>query len=77
MFAQHPGDHPRRAAEVDVALGDVGDELAQVRGREQVAPLLGRVVADDVVERELPAGRELRRARSREDDVAVCAGRGG
>jgi hypothetical protein len=38
--------HRGRPAEEDVALGDVGHELEQMRGPEQVAPRAG-VVADE------------------------------
>src|SRR5665647_1264059 len=48
-----------RAADVDVTVGDVGDELAEVI-RGQVPPaLLGRVIADDVVELGAGRGRQL------------------
>ena len=63
-------DHRRRPAEVDVALGDVRDELPEMAGREQLAALGARVVADDVVHRE-PALVGDRAELVGEDDVAV------
>jgi hypothetical protein len=45
--------HGRRAAEEDLAVGDVGNERAQVLGREEVAAFVGRVVAGDDVQLEL------------------------
>ena len=63
-------DHRDRAADVDVALGDVGDELLQVGRREQVAARRARVVADDVVDLD-PAPRDDLLQLGPEDDVAV------
>src|SRR5258705_10454514 len=43
-------DHAGRAAEKDVAVADVGHELAEVGGREQVGGCLVAVGAYDVVQ---------------------------
>src|SRR5437763_3294270 len=42
--------HRRRAADEDVAFGDVGNELFEMGGREEPRAVGRRVVADDVVE---------------------------
>ena len=51
--------HAGRPADVDVALGEIGDELAQVLGREQPRSLGRRVVADEEVDGDAALGREL------------------
>jgi len=56
-----PGDldHRRRPAHVDVAFGDVGDELLEMGRREQTFAARRRVIADDVVELESARACEL------------------
>src|SRR5438105_761553 len=51
--------HRGRAADVDVALGDIGGETSQVFRREQTFSARGGVVADDVVQRDPATVREL------------------
>ena len=47
---QDPLDQSGRAADVDVAFGDVRDELLEVGRREEVACFGARVVADEVLD---------------------------
>ena len=63
--------HCGRPAEIDLALGDVGDELAQVRRREQMAAFVGRVIAGDDLQPEA-ARRGERLELVAEDDVAFA-----
>src|SRR5262249_44676408 len=50
--------HGRRPAEKDVAICDIGNELAQVLGRQQACPVAA-VVTDDVVDDKAAACRKL------------------
>ena len=49
-------DESDRPAEVDVPLGEIGDELGEVRGREEAAALGSRVVADEELDPDSPFG---------------------
>jgi len=55
---RHVG-HRGRAAEVDLALGQVGDELPEVLRREEQVPVRRGVVADDVVHGDAPPTLQL------------------
>ncbi len=70
-----PVDEAGRAADVDVALGDVGDELTEVGRGEQVASLGVPVVADDVLDPRPPGRCDPRRARRRRRSRALEATR--
>src|SRR5664279_5769744 len=58
---------PGWAAHVDVACGDVGNELEQMVGREVMPPFVGCVVADDVMELRAGRARELVELRPEEN----------
>ena len=67
--------HRGRAAEKDLALGDVGHELAEMLRREQMVAAGRGVVADDVRQRDAALARE-RVELVAEDDVVVARRRG-
>src|SRR5882757_1102259 len=63
--------HRGRAADVDLALGDVRYELLEVRGREEVPTLVGGVVAHDEVELDATRGGNLLELLSKDDLVVA------